>query len=174
VRGVDLCRSDSSCFTNVSKVVSVVDADSVTLDNNTWGGAFAEETAPANAKLGYGDASELFPNTSVLDLRDAGGSPALVRNSLNSNVLGRYTFGMVGGQVASFVTPIMGAGVSGTPPAAPAAPATTAAPAAPTTTVPKVSSKELPATGNDVNGLLLMSLAMMLTGGLLLRRTRQI
>jgi LPXTG-motif cell wall-anchored protein len=178
VRGVDLCRSDSSCFTNVSKVVSVVDADSVTLDNNTWGGAFAEETAPANAKLGYGDASEFFPNTSVLDLRDAGGSTALVRNSLNSNVLGRYTFGMVGGQVASFVTPTMGAGVSGTPPAAPAAPATTAAPAAPTTapttTVPKVSSKELPATGNDVNGLLLMSLAMMLTGGLLLRRTRQI
>ena len=85
---------------------------------------------------------------------------------------------MVGGQVVSFVAPTMGAGVSGTPPAAPAAPATTAAPAAPTTapttTVPKVSSKELPATGNDVNGLLLMSLAMMLTGGLLLRRTRQI
>jgi LPXTG-motif cell wall-anchored protein len=90
---------------------------------------------------------------------------------------------MVNGQVASFVAPTMGAGVSETPPAAPAAPATTAAPAAPattaapaapTTTVPKVSSKELPATGNDVNGLLLMSLAMMLTGGLLLRRTRQI
>ena len=175
-RGVDLCNSNSDCFNQISKVVSVVDADTVTLD--LGGNSFLGEAAPANAKLGYGDASELFPNTSVLDLRDAGGSTALVRNSLNSNVLGRYTFGMVNGQVTSFVVPTMGAGVSGTPPAAPAAPATTAAPAAPTTapttTVPKVSSKELPATGNDVNALLLMSLAMMLTGGLLLRRTREI
>ena len=157
VRGVDLCRSNSSCFTDVYKVVSVVDADSVTLDRLT--GAFAEETAPANAKLGYGDASEFFPNTSVLDLRDAGGSTALVRNSLNSNVLGRYTFGMVNGQVASFVAPTMGAGVSGTPPASPVTP--TPRPA-----------RVLPATGNNVNGLLLMSIAMMLSGGLLLRRTR--
>jgi LPXTG-motif cell wall-anchored protein len=176
VRGVDLCNSNSDCFTDISKVVSVVDADTVTLD--LGGNSFLGEAAPANAKLGLAESSELFPNTSVLDLRDAGGSTALVRNSLNSNVLGRYTFGMVNGQVTSFVVPTMGAGVSGTPPAAPAAPATTAAPAAPTTapttTVPKVSSKELPATGNDVNALLLMSLTMMLTGGLLLRRTRQI
>ena len=173
VRPVDLCNSNSNCFDGVSKVVSVVDADTVTLD--TGGNSFVEEAAPAGAKLGYGDSSELFPNTSVLDLRDAGGSTALVRNSLNSNVLGRYTFGMVNGQVTSFVVPTMGAGVSGTPPAAPAttaAPAAAPTTAAPTTAAPQRATK-LPATGNAVNSLLLMSLAMMLTGGLLLRRTRE-
>ncbi|CAB4649129.1 unannotated protein [freshwater metagenome] len=174
VRPVDLCNSNSNCFDGVSKVVSVVDADTVTI--NFSGSSFAEEAAPANAKLGYSESSELFPNTSVLDLRDAGGSTALVRNSLNSNVLGRYTFGMVNGQVTGFLVPTMGAGVSGTPPAAPAAPATTVAPVTTTPTAAEqqlVTTKRLPATGNAVNSLLLMSLAMMLTGGLLLRRTRE-
>jgi LPXTG-motif cell wall-anchored protein len=158
VRPVDLCNSISECFNDdIYKILSVVDADTVTLD--AGGNSFVEEAAPANAKLGYGDSSELFPNTSVLDLRDAGGSTALVRNSLNSTVLGRYTFGMVNGQVASFVAPTMGAGVSGTPPASPVTP--TPRPA-----------RVLPATGNNVNGLLLMSIAMMLSSGLLLRRTR--
>jgi LPXTG-motif cell wall-anchored protein len=176
VRPFGLCRN-SDCFNNIRKIVSVVDADTVTIA--IWSNQFAEEAAPAAAKLGYAESSELFPNTSVLDLRDAGGSTALVRNSLNSNVLGRYTFGMVNGQLTGFLVPTMGAGVSGTPPAAPAtpapdaAPATTAPAAAPTTAVPQRATK-LPATGKDVNGLLLMSLAMMLTGGLLLRRTRQV
>jgi LPXTG-motif cell wall-anchored protein len=158
VRGVDLCNSNSDCFNDdIYKILSVVDADTVTLE--AGGNLFVEEVAPANAKLGLAESSELFPNTSVLDLRDAGGSTALVRNSLNSTVLGRYTFGMVGGQVVSFVAPTMGAGVSGTPPASPVTP--TPRPA-----------RVLPATGNNVNGLLLMSIAMMLSGGLLLRRTR--
>ena len=171
VHGIDLCNSNSDCFTDVYKVVSVVDADTVTLE--AGGNSFLGEAAPANAKLGYGESSELFPNTSVLDLRDAGGSTALVRNSLNSTVLGRYTFGMVGGQVVSFVAPTMGAGVSGTVPSA-VVPATTTAPttAAPPTSVPKVSSKELPATGDNFNGLLLASLVTMLIGGLTIRRSR--
>ena len=91
-------------------------------------------------------------------------------------MLGRYTFGMVNGQVTGFLVPTMGAGVSGTPPAAPAAPATTVAPVTTTPTAAEqqlVTTKRLPATGNAVNSLLLMSLAMMLTGGLLLRRTRE-
>jgi LPXTG-motif cell wall-anchored protein len=176
VRPFDLCNSNNTCFTSSgSRVVSVVDADTITINNG--GSSFAEEAAPANAKLGYSESSELFPNNSVLDLRDAGGSTALVRNSLNSNVLGRYTFGMVNGQVTGFLVPTMGAGVSGTPPAAAATPTTTAAPAlvpsAPATTVAPQRTTKLPATGNDVNSLLLMSLAIMLTGGLLLRRTRE-
>ena len=181
-RLVDLCNSISECFTDIAKVVSVVDTDTVTLD--TGGNPFAEEAAPVSATLGFGESSELFPNTSVLDLSDAGGSTALVRNSLNSSVLGRYTFGMVGGQITSFVTPTMGAGVSGTVPTTvvpatttvPSAvvPATTTAPigATPTTALQRVSSQELPATGDNFHGLLFASLVTMLIGGLTLRRSR--
>lgn len=181
VRPVDLCNTSATCFNDIYRIVSVVDADTVTMAVSDT--AFADEPAPAAAKLGYGESSELFPNTGTLDLIDAGGSTALIRNSLNSNVLGRYTFGMVNGQVTGFLVPTMGAGVSGTPPvvATPATPATTAAPAPTTTAAPASTAAatqqrvtRLPATGNDVNGLLLMSVAMMLAGGLLLRRTRQI
>jgi LPXTG-motif cell wall-anchored protein len=200
VRPFGLCRN-SACFNDIRKIASVVDADTITI--NIWSNQFAEEAAPAAAKLGYSESSELFPNNSVLDLRDAGGSTALVRNSLNSNVLGRYTFGMVNGQLTGFLVPTMGAGVSGTPPADPAAASTPAAEAptttataavapaavAPTTTAPaaeaptttataatqqRVSTKRLPTTGDDVNIFWLMSIALTLAGGLLLRRTRQI
>jgi len=194
VRPFELCNSTSDCFNSIYKIASVVDADTVTLV--IGGNSFVEEAAPAIAKLGYSESYELFPNTSVLDLRDAGGSTALVRNSLNSNVLGRYTFGMVNGQVTSFVVPTMGAGVSGTPPAAPATPdaatatnaapdaasATTAAPpaaasvttAAPPAEQQRITTKQLPATGSNVNFFWLMSVPLILAGGLLLRRTRQI
>jgi hypothetical protein len=68
------------------------------------------------ARLGYAEGYELFPDYSSLQLVDAGGSTALVRNSLNSSVLGRYTFGMSGGNVTGFLTPTMGNGISGTVP----------------------------------------------------------
>lgn len=100
------------------KVLSVIDEDTVVL-NVSNGSPFSEEAAASGGKLGYSESSELFPNNSVLELRDSAGATALVRNSLNSSVLGRYTFGMVGGQVTSFQVPTMGSGVSGTVPAIP-------------------------------------------------------
>jgi hypothetical protein len=55
--------------------------------------------------------SELFPDSQIGDLID-GSSTAITSNSLNSPVLGRYTFSMIGGQTVGFVAPTMGAGVS--------------------------------------------------------------
>jgi hypothetical protein len=57
------------------------------------------------------DVYELFPTTSIDALIDSAGSTALVQNSLNSNVLGRYRFEMIGGLVQSFAQPTM----NGTP-----------------------------------------------------------
>ena len=52
------------------------------------------------------DPYELFAGTPVLDLVDGGATP-LVLNSLNSAVLGRYTFGMVGGVTEGFDIPTL-------------------------------------------------------------------
>lgn len=53
------------------------------------------------------DGYELFASTPVENLLD-GAPTALVSNSLNSAVLGRYTFGMVGGVTVGFAIPQMG------------------------------------------------------------------
>lgn len=60
-------------------------------------------------------AYELFPNTPTRSLIDSGGSTALVRNSLNSAVLGRYTYSMIGGVVTGFSQPQMGGGSAPAP-----------------------------------------------------------
>ena len=49
---------------------------------------------------------ELFAGTPVFKLVDGGATP-LVGNSLNSSVLGRYTFGMVGGVTQGFAVPAL-------------------------------------------------------------------
>ncbi|HXR43421.1 MAG TPA: nidogen-like domain-containing protein [Pseudolysinimonas sp.] len=79
------------------------------------------------------DPYELFPSTPVFDLVDSGATP-MTKNSLNSPVLGRYTFAMVGGVTQGFSVPTLG---DGTP-----APAAEEAPAAP----------ELAESGAVVNG----------------------
>jgi hypothetical protein len=71
------------------------------------------------ATVGYAEAYELFPDNSSLELVDSGGATALVRNSLNTSVLGRYTLGMAGGVVAGFVAPTMGSANGGAAPAGP-------------------------------------------------------
>lgn len=93
------------------------------------------------------DPSELFPNTPVDALVD-GSATSLTANSLNSTVLGRYTWGMVGGVTVGFAAPQMG----------PAA----AEPAKP----------QLAATGSEypVIGIAGLGLAVILAGGVLLLR----
>jgi hypothetical protein len=54
------------------------------------------------------DAYELFPTTPTEQLID-GGAQALTAHSLNSAVLGRYTFGMVGGVTQGFAQPFVAA-----------------------------------------------------------------
>lgn len=138
-------------------VLAVVDSDTFTVaDTET---AFSEETAQSG-RVFYSIASELFPSNSVLELRDAGGSTALVRNSLNSNVLGRYTFGMINGVITNFLVPTMGQGVSGTPPAT--APAASSSPSA-----------VLAATGPETNNLLSAAIWMILVGGLIFLFSRR-
>lgn len=50
---------------------------------------------------------ELFPDTPSRDLIDWRGTSALTKNSLNSDVLGRYTFQFVGGEPTDFAVPVM-------------------------------------------------------------------
>jgi LPXTG-motif cell wall-anchored protein len=53
------------------------------------------------------DSYELFAATPITDLLD-GGARSLTANSLNSPVLGRYTFGMVDGATVGFSVPVLG------------------------------------------------------------------
>lgn len=68
-----------------------------------WGIGWANFISPDEA-----DAYELFPTTPTDQLLD-GGAQALTAHSLNSAVLGRYTFGMVGGVTQGFAQPFAAA-----------------------------------------------------------------
>jgi LPXTG-motif cell wall-anchored protein len=175
-------------------VNAVVDADTVTALSTV--APEGPSPAPGGSTLGHADSFELFATTPVAQLGDNGGSTALIRNSLNTPVLGRYTFSMIGGTVNGFQVPTMGAGVSGTTTtsstttttAAPttvapttAAPAITAAttpvttltPSAPATpTTAALPTGLLPSTGDDSAALLVVAIALMLAGGVLLRFRR--
>jgi len=87
---------------------------------------------------------ELFADAPVSEIVDPG-SKALVKNSLNSSVLGRYTFAMVGGATVAFAVPAL----DGT---------TTAA--APTLAATGVSAPEFAFGG----GLLLVGAVLLLLG----------
>lgn len=158
----DVVTSSRNISPNINTVQSVVDSDTFTFANPN--AAFSEETAQSG-QIFYSVASELFASSSVLQLIDAGGSTALVRNSLNSNVLGRYTFGMVNGSLSGFLVPTMGQGVSGTPPAAPAATTPPAAPAAPAASTSPV--KVLAETGIDADEILSATIWVTILGGLM-------
>ncbi len=67
------------------------------------------------------DPYELCATTPIADLVD-GSATSLVSNSLNSTVLGRYTFSMIGGVTRGFVAPTMGSGASTSPDFVPSAP----------------------------------------------------
>lgn len=97
------------------RVASVVDSDTVVF-TNVWTAPDAVETAaPADASLVAGEACELFPGNNALELGDQGGATALVRNSLNTDVAGRYTFGVVEGEPYGCITPVMGDGATYAP-----------------------------------------------------------
>lgn len=85
-------------------------------DTCRWGMGIANYVgAPPGTVSSY----ELFPTTSTRLLIDSGGSTALVRNSLNSAVQGRYTYSMVGGIVTGFAAPQMGGAAPAPAPAPP-------------------------------------------------------
>ena len=87
-----------------------------------WGIGWANYVAgpPSSA-----DPYELFATTPVFELLDGGATP-MTANSLNSTVLGRYTFAMVGGTTTGFTPPILGAPPTVPPPVN--APSTAAGP----------------------------------------------
>lgn len=98
---------------------------------------------------------ELFGASPINSLVDNGGSTALVRNRLNSEVLGRYTWQMVGGVTTGFARPTMDGRDAGPFAAAPAPSPGTPSPAAP----------ELAATGSD-NGVIVGAAGVLLFAGL--------
>lgn len=105
--------------------------------------------------MDFSDVYELFSGSSIDKLIDSAGTTALVRNSLNSSVLGRYRFGMAEGSVKAFVPPTM----DGTPNVAPGIPSdapttTTTAPPAQATSTTVASSSEKPAPVRDKGGKL--------------------
>ena len=97
------------------RVASVVDSDTVTFANVWTAPDAAETAAPADASLVAGEACELFPGNNALELGDQSGATALVRNSLNSSVSGRYTYGVVEGEPYGCITPVMGNGATYAP-----------------------------------------------------------
>lgn len=86
---------------------------------------------------------ELFGESSIAELVDSAGATALVRNSLNSPVFGRYRFGICGGSVVEFAPPSM----DGTPTVATAVPSASPTPPPPPptmTTQPLSTSTSVP------------------------------
>ena len=126
-------------------VSSVLDSDSLVLaDPDAQAQDNFSSTSFSGAKLGYAMAYELFPSFSPLQLGDSGGTTALIRNSLNSSVAGRYTFAMSAGQVTNFRAPAMDSVI----PAATTTPATST----PATSTPATSTPAtLAATGTSVS-----------------------
>ena len=98
--GYKSTNGNSGCDSNKS-----LDPEDAEYDTCRWGVGISNYTAgtPETA-----DPYELFPDTSTRLLIDDGGATALVRNSLNSDVAGRYEFAMVGGVVQGFSKPSMG------------------------------------------------------------------
>jgi LPXTG-motif cell wall-anchored protein len=94
------------------RTTEIIDSDSFKYPAPDGYTPVDEQSVGPNANVGSAIGYELFPDTSSTQLSDSGGSTALVKNSLNSSVLGRYTFSMVGGQVVGFKKPSMGAGVT--------------------------------------------------------------
>ena len=84
-----------------------------------WSVGWAQWDAVNNVAIPF----ELFANAPVSDIVDPGSTP-LVGNSLNSSVLGRYTFAMANGVTVGFSIPVLGAGPAPVTPAAPSLAAT--------------------------------------------------
>ncbi|WP_341952573.1 nidogen-like domain-containing protein [Salinibacterium sp. TMP30] len=125
-------------------------SDPGSIDNCRWGVGWANyDTVTATA-----DAYELFAAAPINTLIDSAGTTALVNNRLNSAVLGRYTWKMVGGVTVGFAIPTLNGADAGTLPAAGAGGA--AAPAGP----------QLAATGTDSLASIGLGAALVAAGGI--------
>lgn len=125
------------------------------IEDCRWGMGWADFDGGVDPDL-FGDDTatpfELFAASPINDLVDSGGVTSLVRNRLNSEVLGRYTWQMIGGVTTGFAVPTLngsdaGPGLAG--------PAPAPAPAAP----------QLAATGSD-SGIIFGAAGMLLAAGL--------
>lgn len=156
------------------QVASVVDSDTVTFVNEYSAPDAPETSAPVDASLARGEACELFPDNTALQLGDKGGATALVRNSLNTDLPGRYTFGVVAGLPVGCMKPVMGNGATYAPeftPTTTTSPTTTTGQS--TTTSIKDDDRDpgatatggsLPRTGADALALLQWGVLVALAG----------
>ena len=79
-------------------------------DDCRWGMGWADYDPDTDTAVPF----ELFAAFPINQLVDSGGTTALVNNRLNTSVLGRYTWGMVGGVTVGFATPRMDGTDNGT------------------------------------------------------------
>jgi len=93
------------------------------IEDCRWGMGWADFDGGADPDTSGDDTAtpfELFAASPINDLVDSGGVTSLVRNRLNSEVLGRYTWQMIGGVTTGFAVPTMngldaGPGLAGPP-----------------------------------------------------------
>ena len=110
--GSDVAGWDFDIEFNFGHVADVEDGYDVTIPGEECSSGDPDEVGKCRWGIGWAnyidadtaDPYELFPTTPITDLGD-GGSLALTTHSLNSDVLGRYTFGMVGGVTQGFAQP---------------------------------------------------------------------
>jgi hypothetical protein len=112
----NLYSSQLANFRPVSQILGTNTFILKTPPGSPFSTVIARTAGPSDTRIGYSKSYELFANSPTPELIDSAGATSLVRNSLNSTVLGRYTFGMSGGNVTGFLTPTMGNGISGTVP----------------------------------------------------------
>jgi hypothetical protein len=129
------------------------DGDATGIAECRWGVGWADYDSVTDTA----DSFELFATSPINQLVDSGGSTALVNNRLNSTVLGRYTWGMVGGVTVGFAPPSMDGTDSGT-------------------LVPAAADPALAATGTDALrlGALGMGLAAVGVAFLVMVRRRRV
>jgi hypothetical protein len=107
VMGTRLCDFPPLCDKPL-KISQVIDDDTfIVQDPDASSGDNFTVRTFAGAKLAYSRSYELFPSFSILQLGDSGGTTALIRNSLNSSVAGRYTLAMTAGVITNFRVPAM-------------------------------------------------------------------
>ena len=118
---------------------TVTGASTLTFPVDTPG---ADTTFTPPPAIEASDVYELYADYSIDRLAD-NGDTAMVDNSVNSSVLGRYTFGFVGGTPSGFKT--LAEAISPSPAPAPAVPPAAAAPAPVTTPSASATTTPTPA-----------------------------
>lgn len=153
----------------IDMVVAVIDAYTVEFANVFELFDEPVTSAPENSYLIPGEGCELFTEYVASELGDTGGATALVSNSLNNDVSGRYIFGVVDGAMVGCLPPVMGSGAT-------YAPEFEGSDERPTRIgLPNLSQEPtLPNTGSSATSLVTIGLLMLFGGAVMLIWNRRL